>query len=93
MSAAELNLFLWGASAATSLAVSFFFLRFWRISRERLFLYFGFAFIAFAVNWVGLAVVHPPIESRHYLYIVRLAAFLLIIVGIVDKNRRSATPT
>jgi hypothetical protein len=27
-------------------------------------------------------------ESRHALYLLRLAAFVLIIIGIVDKNRR-----
>jgi hypothetical protein len=29
-------------------------------------------------------------DERHvYLYVVRLIGFLLIIVGILDKNRRS----
>jgi hypothetical protein len=90
MIAAEVNLFLWGALVTASLAVCFFFLRFWRLSRERLFLYFALAFVAFAANWAGLALAPLPVESRHYLYLVRLLAFVLIIVGIVDKNRRSA---
>jgi hypothetical protein len=84
------NMFLWGALAMASIAVCLFFLRFWRVSRERLFLFFALAFVAFAANWAGLALVNPPVESRHYLYLVRLLAFVLIIVGIVDKNRRSA---
>jgi hypothetical protein len=29
------------------------------------------------------------VESRHYVYVLRLLAFLLLIAGIVDKNRRS----
>jgi hypothetical protein len=86
----ELNLVLWGALASASVAVCFLFLRFWRLSGERLFLFFALAFVAFGINWAGLALVHPPIESRHYLYLVRLLAFTLIIIGVVDKNRRGA---
>ena len=32
----------------------------------------------------------PPSETRHYFYLLRLGAFLLIIVGIVAKNRGAA---
>ncbi|HKZ74858.1 MAG TPA: DUF5985 family protein [Steroidobacteraceae bacterium] len=90
MSPAELNLFLWGALATAGLVVSLFFFRFWRVTSERLFLFFALGFLTLAANWVGLALIHPPVESRHYLYTLRLLAFVLIIVGIVDKNRRSA---
>jgi hypothetical protein len=85
---AEVNLFMWGALSAASLTVSFFFLRFWRLSGERLFLFFTLAFVAFAINWAGLALAQTSDESRHYLYLVRLLAFVLILIGIVDKNRR-----
>jgi hypothetical protein len=85
---AEVNLFMWGALSSASLIVSFFFLRFWRSSHERLFLFFALAFVAFAINWAGLALAHPPDESRHYLFLVRLVAFVLILIGIIDKNRR-----
>ena len=90
MSIPDANLVLWGALGSASIAVCLFFLRFWRLSRERLFLFFTLAFAAFAFNWLGLAVAQPPVESRHYLYMMRLLAFVLIIIGIVDKNRRSA---
>jgi Family of unknown function (DUF5985) len=90
MSPTELTIFIWGCLATASLTVSLFFLRFWRLSRERLFLFFALGFLTLAANWAGLALINPPVESRHYLYVLRLIAFLLIIVGIVDKNRRSA---
>jgi hypothetical protein len=32
--------------------------------------------------------VDPALEAQHYVYLVRLFAFALIIAGIVDKNRR-----
>jgi hypothetical protein len=41
------------------------------------------------LNWLSLAFVDPGDELRHTLYLLRLLAFVLIIIGIVDKNRRS----
>jgi hypothetical protein len=86
---AEVNLFLWGALAMASCLVALFFRRFWRVTGDRLFLFFALGFLTLALNWTGLALAHPPEESRHYLYILRLLAFVLIIIGIVDKNHRS----
>ncbi|MEP7306679.1 MAG: DUF5985 family protein [Acidobacteriota bacterium] len=61
----------------------------WTATRDRLFLYFAGAFWVFALQWATVGVLHLPVETRHYLYLPRLGAFLLIIVGIVDKNRRA----
>jgi hypothetical protein len=66
-----------------------FFLRFWKLSRDRLFVFFASAFWLLGLNWLGLALTNPTQESRHEIYLVRLLAFVLIIIGIVDKNRRS----
>lgn len=82
-----MSLFLWGALAMASATIAIFFLRFWTQSRDRLFLFFAMAFAAFALHWLGLGIVAPPEESRHYLYLLRLLAFVLILAGIVDKNR------
>lgn len=79
--------FLWGAQATAALIASMFFLRFWTQTRERLFALFSAAFLVFALNWVLLAL-YPHDESRHAVFFVRLFAFLLIIAGIIDKNRR-----
>ncbi len=81
--------FLWGALAAGCLACALLFLRFWHLSRERLLVYFSGAFLALALNWTVLGLLNPPEETRHYVYFVRLVAFLLIIAGILDKNRRA----
>jgi hypothetical protein len=90
MSSDELNLFMWGALATASFVASLFFARFWRVTGDRLFLFFALGFLTLSANWTGLALIHPPIESRHYLYMLRLLAFVLIIIGIIDKNRRTA---
>jgi membrane-associated PAP2 superfamily phosphatase len=63
-----------------------FFLRFWRRTRDSLFLVFSIAFLLLALNqaltsWLGL-----PLEERSWLYLLRLAAFLIIIGAIVRKN-------
>ncbi len=79
--------FLTGMSTAGCLAIGLIFLRLWRDSGDRLFVYFGAAFWALALNWVILALVSPADETRHLFYLTRLAAFVLIIMGIIDKNR------
>ena len=81
--------FLSGVAAAGSLGVSLFFLRLWRASRDRFFAFFGVAFSVLALNWLALVLAAPASEHLHYFYLIRLAAFLLIIVAIVDKNRSS----
>jgi hypothetical protein len=76
-------------SATASLASGLFLFRFWRDSRDRLFAFFGAAFLVLAASWALLALVNPSDETRPYVYAIRLIAFLLMIVGMVDKNRAS----
>ncbi len=87
-----MNVFLHGACAATCFIVGLFFLRYWTASRDRLFTFFLAGFWLLAAHWVGLALLNPAEEERHWMYLVRLAAFSAMIVGIVDKNRRSRVP-
>jgi hypothetical protein len=81
-------LYLWGALTMVSATIGLMFLKFWRRTGDRLFALFGTAFFVFALNWLVLAAVQPSDESRHYAYLIRLFAFVLLLVGIVDKNRR-----
>jgi hypothetical protein len=64
-----------------------FFVRFWRESGDRLFVFFASAFWLLAAQWTAVALLANPPETRHYLYLARIAAFALIIVGIIDKNQ------
>ena len=77
--------FIAGASAAFSAVAAVFFFRFWRVSRDRLFLAFAAAFAMFAANRIGLSVVST--EHDAWIYALRLLAFVMLIVAIVDKNR------
>jgi hypothetical protein len=83
-----MNQFLWGALAMSGWIAGLFFLKFWRVSGDRLFVFFFLAFSMLALNWLGLALVPSVTETRHQVFILRLLAFVLIIVGVVDKNRR-----
>ncbi|MGH7898585.1 MAG: DUF5985 family protein [Candidatus Binatia bacterium] len=83
----ELTLFVWGALAMGCWVAGLVFLRFWKEARDRLFVIFACAFWVLGLNWVVLALFHPGEETRHYVYMIRLVAFLLIIGAIVDKNR------
>jgi hypothetical protein len=83
-----MNQFLWGMLAMAALVVALLFLRLWRSGGDRLLVFFAAAFALLALNWAGLGVSNPDYETLHYSYLLRLGAFVLIIVGIVDKNRR-----
>ena len=85
-----MNVFLSGALAMASWVVGLLFLRDWRRTRDRLFARFALAFWVLSLNWITLAVVDPSHETRHYFYLFRLVAFLLIIWAVIDKNRASS---
>lgn len=63
-----------------------FFLRFWRRTRDSLFLVFSIAFLLLALNQALTSFLGLPLEERSWLYLLRLAAFLIIIAAIVRKN-------
>lgn len=60
-----------------------FFYRFWRQTRDRLFALFAAAFLLLAVQRLMVALL-PPSDL---LFVLRLAAFVLILIAIADKNR------
>lgn len=82
--------FLSGLIVGLAVVVALIFLRFWRQSSDRLFGFFATAFFLYGINHLVLTFNPRDSEIRPYLYLVRLAAFLVIIVGILDKNRKSA---
>ena len=87
--AARLLPFMNGAIAMGFAIAGLYFLRFWRDTEDRLFVFFAVSFWVLAAERVGLLYVGPDEAVRATVYIARLIGFALIIVGIVDKNRRS----
>ncbi len=76
-----------GMMTMGNLVIGLFFLRFYRARRDVLFLLFGVAFWMLAGNNVVLALVDASAEASVGAYVLRLAAFGLIILAIVQKNR------
>ena len=81
--------FLAGAITMGFIVAGLFFLRFWRDTRDSLFLAFAFAFWLLGLNQGLLALTDIPVEERSPLYLLRLAAFALILVSVAMKNRRA----
>jgi hypothetical protein len=79
--------FLWGIIAALCAVAATFFVKFWRQTRDGLFVGFALGFGTLAVHWGALGLLHPGNETRHYLFFVRLLAFGFIIAGVARKNR------
>jgi uncharacterized membrane protein HdeD (DUF308 family) len=69
-----------------------FFLRFWRETRDRLFLIFSLAFWILGIQRLALAFSSFSSENHTWLYLLRLLGFVLILAAIVDKNREGPQP-
>jgi hypothetical protein len=79
--------FLSGAVTLGFATAALFFLRFWRDTRDELFLAFAAAFLLLGIGQAILALGGIPDEQRSWVYLVRLVAFLIILYAILRKNR------
>jgi len=79
--------FLLGVIVTASLTAGGFFWRFYRQTRDTLFLAFAAAFAIEGINRMAFLVLDKPSEGSPIIYMVRLVAFLLILGAIVAKNR------
>ncbi len=78
-----------GALLTCYLIAGVFFLRFWTTTRDRLFLMFAAAFGVLAIQRFALTMTRgSEMEDQTVFYLIRLAAFVIIAIAIVDKNRR-----
>lgn len=78
--------FLAGLLTMGFVVAGIFFLRFWVRTRDALFGIFAAAFWLMALNQAVLSLAGIPSESRSWVYLLRLAAFVLIILAILRKN-------
>ena len=78
-----------GAITMGFVVAGLFFLRFWKRTHEGLFIAFALAFWLLGLTQALLAFTNIPVEERSWLYLLRLAAFSLILVSIWLKNRRA----
>ena len=71
-----------------------FFLKFWKASKDNFFLLFSLACFLLAIERLLLFIllpryeIHTPAtEAQALVYLVRAAAFCLIMVAVVQRNR------
>ncbi|MBK8841107.1 MAG: hypothetical protein IPO30_21315 [Hyphomonadaceae bacterium] len=74
------------ASSAAFLVCALFFLRFWRRTRDGLFPAFALAFGLLSLQQFLTIFLGLPEEDRSWVYLLRLAAFLIVIIAITRKT-------
>ncbi len=79
-------LFVAGAMSAGYAMAGLFFLRFWWRTRDRLFAAFAVAFWLMALNQAVAGFSRHAHAENSAAYLLRLAAFVLIIVAVLSKN-------
>lgn len=81
--------YLSGGIMVASWICALFFFRFWTRAQDRLFLYFGVAFLVFGAERLAILMSsNPNSESSALLYLMRLVGFVLILWAIFEKNLR-----
>jgi len=85
-----MNQMLSGAIAVASLVAALFFLRFWRNTRDRFFLYFALSFALEGLNRIAMGLLVQLTEDNPLFYSVRVVAYGLIVAAIWRKNRERA---
>ena len=77
-----------GAIVTASFVAGLFFFRYWRSTRDRFFLYFALSFWIEAADRVALGVLGSTSEFEPLFYGVRVLAYGLIVLAILQKNRK-----
>lgn len=80
-----MRLFFAGMLMMGYVTVAIFFMRFWVRTRDQLFGAFAVAFAMLALQRVLLAT-HAAAEAPLWIYVVRLTAFVIILLAIAGKN-------
>jgi hypothetical protein len=81
-----LYVFLYGAISMGFALAGVFFLRFWAKTRDALFSWFAAAFWLLALSQTLVALSGLPNEDRGWIYLLRVAAFGMIIYAVIRKN-------
>ena len=81
--------FLSGATVMGFWLAGLFFLRFWTRTRDQLFLAFTASFWLLGLSQALLSFSDVPVEERTPLYLLRLGAFLIILIAVWRKNVRA----
>ena len=83
------KMMLLGAIAMAAFTIALIFIRFWRTTRDRLFLFFAVAFALIGLGRIVLGAVPHSDDQTPVIYLIQLLAFVVILFAVIDKNRRS----
>lgn len=78
--------YLLGFLSMSCFAAALFFLKFWRQTRDGLFLAFAASFLIEAANRTAMLFAAHPSEASPEHYLVRMVAALIILFAILKKN-------
>jgi len=78
--------FMSGMISAGHLIAALFFVRFWKRTGDKLFAVFAVSFVLFAMSQAALLLSDSPREDARWIYLFRLAGFVLLLGSIVWKN-------
>lgn len=82
-----MNDMLLGAITMAVMVVALFFLRFWRTTGDRFFLFFALSFFIDGLNRIFLAQAAQSTDDVPAYYLIRLLSYGLILFAILDKNK------
>lgn len=82
------DMYLLGFVSASSLAASLFFFKFWRETRDFLFLAFAVFFLVQGGAKTVIGGLPHPNEGHLWIYLLRLLSVLFVISAILWKNAR-----
>ncbi|HEX3888222.1 MAG TPA: DUF5985 family protein [Phenylobacterium sp.] len=83
--------FVTGVLTAGFVIVGLYFLRFWVVTRDTLFAAFAVAFWLMGLNQIVSMSSRVAHAENSAAYLIRLAAFLLIILAVLNKNTPSGS--
>lgn len=84
-----LDVFLLGFITGCSFVALLFFLRFWRTSRDPLFLAFASFFLVQSFRESAVLGLRYPNEGNSWLFLIRLLSVMIVLAAILWKNLRS----
>jgi hypothetical protein len=82
---------LLGAVIMGDLIAGLFFVRFWKQTGDRFFLFFAASFATIAVSRVVVDEGIPPFGYEPFGYMIRILSYLFIIAAILYKNTAART--
>ena len=88
-----ITIFLSGVMFTAFCASGLFFIKFWKRTNERFFLYFGWACWMLAFDRVPLLWLTIRHKEHEFAYLFRVVSFVLIIYAFIKANKSKSAGT